>query len=62
MEEALSDEEDYKLFDSGDGYASSDSQSTDIKSKRYDYADTKIGTNVKSVKFHVEVSAVYGSN
>lgn len=62
VEEALSDEEDYKLFDSGDGYASSDSQSTDIKSKRYDYADTKIGTNVKSVKFHVEVSAVYGSN
>lgn len=28
-------------------------------SRLYDFADTKIGLNVKSVKFHFEVSAVY---
>lgn len=31
-------------------------------SRLYDFADTRIGTNVKNVKIHFEVSAVYGNN
>lgn len=56
VEKWLSFEDDYMLFDpekSEDEYT---------KSRRYDFADTKIGSNVESVKFHFEVSAVYGSS
>ena len=50
------------LFDLEKIERESDDLSTSEKSRLYDFADTKIGTNVESVKFHFEVKAIYGSN
>ena len=39
-----------------------DLEGTYTDSRLYDYADTRIGSYVKSVKFHFEVKAIYGNS
>lgn len=52
---------DYLLFDPEKIEDSDEGLTDSEKSRLYDFADTKIGTNVESVKFHFEVKAIYGS-
>lgn len=62
VETQLSNNDDYMFFEPDKIESASENLSTSEKSRLYDFADTKIGTNVESVKFHFEVKAIYGSN